>query len=103
MAVQAVNFGQYPLRAPTQYVCVSSDTKPVGAPYAAGDNMLELDTGRRYIFVVVSASNRYWQMLPDSPEFAARKTNETLQAILEELRAIRVMVAEAQLERAFGS
>lgn len=103
MAFQAVNFGQYPMRSPTQYVCLSTDAKTTGAPLAAGDHLLELDTGRRYIFVVASSTNRYWQMLPDSPEFEAKQQTELLQAILDELKELRQTVGEALLERALGS
>lgn len=103
MAFQAVSFGQYPMRSPTQYICLSTDTKSIASPLAAGDHLLELDTGRRYIFVVVSSTNRYWQMLPDSPEFEAKQQTEALQAILVELRALQLAFDEFRLQRALGS
>lgn len=98
---QAVNFGQYPLRAPTQFVCWSADKKETTGRIA-GDHCLEIDTGHRFIFLKTSATQFAWVQLPDSPEYQARQQTELLRAILEEVRAMREEQARERRERLFG-
>ncbi len=90
-AFQAISFGQYPLRAPTQYVCESTDVK-VTANISDGAQLLETDTGLRYVFKRVSSTLYGWVLLTSSPELERFRTN----ALLETLAAQNDEIIENQ-------